>query len=222
MNDTCADGAMDPPAQETADRERGPNTRDRASRTSTAAGSPASVAHRHEAGGRVGTDAVATRRACAHEVTVQRVPVGGIRLVLLRTICCLSRHEAGAHEPAKRGATHYAGRLGDRLAGCRRTAPRGGADFAPEDAYASGPPDSGPHRSTGLMPSDRPRRENPAFSLGIPGNRSCARSATLRGSASVGLVLSANANPYEQKRTSQEERRGSSLSRSGETSSRRP
>lgn len=115
MNDARADGAMDPPAQETADRERGPNTRDRASRTSTAAGSPASAANRQDAGRRVGTDAGKDRRACAPEVTVQRVPVGGIRLFIfsVRPVASPGR-EVIVHEPARRGSAHHAGRLVDR------------------------------------------------------------------------------------------------------------
>ena len=63
----------------------------------------------------------------------------------------------------------------------------GCADSAPEDATASGLPDSGPRWSDGRVPSDRPRSECSAFfSLGIPGTPRARVRSRSAGSASSG------------------------------------
>lgn len=63
----------------------------------------------------------------------------------------------------------------------------GRADSAPGDAPASGLPDSGPRRSDGAVPSDRPRSECSAFvSLGIPGTARARVRLRSAGSASSG------------------------------------
>lgn len=64
----------------------------------------------------------------------------------------------------------------------------GRADSAPEDARASGPPDSGPRWSGGHVPSDRPRSESSAFhfSFGIPGTARARVRPLAAGSASSG------------------------------------